>query len=374
MQKFNLMQVLPSFNSGGVEQGTLDVANYLASLNIKNHITSNGGKMLSYLNKQNINHHQLPVHSKNFLTKPFIARKLNRLIKNEKINILHIRSRSPAWLLPYIDKKNIKTVSTFHNIYGNENIIKNLYNKQLGRVDNIIAISDYVKEEIIKNYNFLPNKIKVINRGIDVNIFNKKTIKENEFITFLKKYSIDATKKIILFPGRLTNWKGQIEFLQIVESFKDKEIMFYFVGDDKNKSYLNKFIKEINKKFLNTNCRILGHLNHKDLQNMYQCSDIIVSAPLKPEGFGRTVAEALSMEKIILAYNFGGVANQLKLLDPLYKIKPLDIEDLINKINIVLELDINIINKMGEKARQHIIGNFSKEIMFKSYFNIYSEL
>ena len=107
---------------------------------------------------------------------------------------------------------------------------------------------------------------------------------------------------------------------------------------------------------------------------MYQCSDIIISAPLQPEGFGRTVTEALSMEKIVLAYNFGGVGNQLKLLDPLYKIQPLDIEDLINKINIVLELDINIINKMGEKARQHIIDNFSKEIMLKAYFNIYSEL
>ena len=110
---------------------------------------------------------------------------------------------------------------------------------------------------------------------------------------------------------------------------------------------MNKLIKEINKKKLNTNCRILGHLNHNDLQNMYQCSDIIISAPLQPEGFGRTVTEALSMEKIVLAYNFGGVKNQLKLLDPLYKIKPLDIEDLINNTyrDLLIKLTQNLLDK-----------------------------
>ncbi len=374
MQKINLIQVLPSFNSGGVEQGTLDLANYLASLNIKSYITSNGGEMQKYLNKKFVNHIKLPVHSKNFFLMPFIARKLNKIIRNEKINILHIRSRAPAWLLPYLDKKNIKTVSTFHNVYGQENLLKKFYNKQLGNVDKVIAISEYVKKEIVKSYNIEESKIKVINRGIDTKFFDANINDEEKFISFLKKNNIDANKNIVLFPGRLTSWKGQIEFLNIVQQFKDYPIVFYFVGDNKNQSYSKKFLNEIKRKDLSKCCRILNHLNHNDLKNMYACCNLVISAPLKPEGFGRTVSEALAMKKIVLAYNFGGVKNQLEKLDSLYKVNPHDYNDLKDKIHNVLKLENNTVNNMGEVARKHIIENFSKEIMLKSYNNFYLEL
>ena len=179
MKKFNLMQIVPSLQSGGVEQGTIDVANYLASLKIQNNISSNGGKMVSYLDNKFVRHNLIPVNSKNFFLMPFVANKINRIINKESINILHFRSRAPAWLLPYINKKNLKTVSTFHNIYGNENIFKKFYNKQLSRVNEIIAISDYVKKEIIKIYNIKPEKITVINRGIDTNFFDSTNYNEN---------------------------------------------------------------------------------------------------------------------------------------------------------------------------------------------------
>ena len=374
MDNFNLMQVLPTFNSGGVEKGTLDLSNYLASVGMHNHIASNGGPMLTYLNKKYVKHYTLPVHSKNFFLKPFVALKLNKIIRKQKINILHIRSRAPAWLLPYISKKNIKTVSTFHNVYGNENFVKSFYNKQLSKVDKVVAISNFVKKEIIKNYKINSDKITVVNRGIDTNIFNANTIEQNQLISFLKKFNIDTKKKIILFPGRLTNWKGQIDFLKIVSAFKDQSIIFYFVGDDKNKSYLKKLLNEINNNNLNENCRVLGHLQDNDLKMLYYFASLVVSAPLKPEGFGRIVSETLSMKKIILSYNFGGAQNQLEGLDSLYKIEPYNVEELINRINTVLNLDINTINKMGEVAREYVVNNFSKEIMLKSYMNFYLEL
>jgi len=374
MDKFKLMQILPSLQSGGVEQGTLDLANYLASQKIKNFIISNGGQMLSYLDKEYVDHKKLSVHKKNFFLMPFVAKKINKLLQNYDINILHIRSRAPAWLLPYINKKNIKTVSTFHNIYGNQNLIKKMYNKQLSNVDKIVAISNYVKKEIVKIYNINDNKITVINRGIDVDFLNGNINNQINFINFLKKYNIDREKKIILFPGRLTSWKGQIEFLKVVEFFKDHPLVFYFVGDDKNKSYLKKLIKEINNRKLNFNCKILGHLNKDEIKMMIKSSHIVVSAPLKPEGFGRIISESLSMKKIILAFNFGGAKDQLSSLDDIYKIKPADYKELISKIDIVLKYKEDHIFKMGEYARKHIVNNFSKKNMVESYLNFYREL
>ena len=374
MKKFNLMQVLPALKSGGVEHGSIDLANYLASLNIQNHITSSGGPLISHLKKKYVQHNLLKVNSKNFILMPFIAKKLNKLIKKSNVNILHIRSRAPAWLLPYIDKNNIKTVSTFHNVYGNQNFLKKIYNKQLSKVDRIVAISEYVKEEIIRIYEIESNKISVINRGIDINFFNDNINDQKNYFNFLKKYNIVNDKKIILFPGRLTRWKGQIEFLKIINFFRNSPIMFYFVGDDKNRSYLKKLTKKINENELNNNCKILGNLNKDELKMMYKSSNLVISAPLKPEGFGRTISETLSMQKIILAYNFGGAMNQLKMLDEIYKIKPSDQNDMINKINLSLNLDNNTVKGLGEKASKHVDLNFSKEQMLKSYFNLYQGL
>jgi len=374
MKKLKLMQILPSMRSGGVEQGTLDVANYLASLEIKNYICSNGGQMLSYLNKKNVTHINLPVHSKNFFMMPFVAKKINSILKKRGINILHFRSRAPSWLLPFLNNINLKTVSTFHNVYGNQNVFKRVYNSQLGKVDKIVAISNYVKYAIINNYNLNEEKITVINRGIDTDYFDSGVKKEENLIRFIKKFNIDLEKKIILYPGRLTAWKGQIEFLNIIEYFKGESVMFYFVGDDKNKSYLESFNKKINNKNLNIECRILGHLNKEELKIMYLCSNLVISAPLKPEGFGRVISESLSMKKIILAYNIGGAKDQLSSLDEIYKIENQDNNEMISKIKTVLNFDENHILNLGNIARNHVINNFSKKNMLSSYLNLYQEL
>ena len=374
MKIFNLMQIVPSLQSGGVEQGTVDLSNYLASLKIRNFIISNGGNLLSYLNKQYVEHSILPVHSKNFFKMPFTAKKVNNLLKKSEINILHLRSRAPAWMIPYLAKDNLKIVSTFHNVYGHENMIKKIYNKKLSKVDKIVAISSYVKNEITNLYKINPDKIKVINRGIDINFFDKDNINQEFFINFLKKNNISPDNKIILFPGRLTKWKGQIEFLNIVSALKDKKIIFYFIGDDKNTSYKNKFINEINKKNLNNVCRVLGNLNSEELKIMYKCSDIVISAPLKPEGFGRIISESLAMKKIILAYNYGGAKDQIDKLDDLYKLNPGQLNELKNRILKVLEMDQVTINNLGNIAREHVSKNFSKNLMLESYYNFYQEL
>jgi len=371
MKKFNLMQVVPSLQSGGVEQGTIDVANYLAETEINNYIASGGGQMLSYLNKRYVKHYTIPVYSKNFLKMPIVAKKINSIIKENNINILHIRSRAPAWLLPFIDKKNLTTVSTFHNVYGHQNTIKKLYNKGLAKTDYIVAISKYVKEEIVEHYNINQKKIIVINNGIDTDFYDAKINEEINFINFIKRKNILSDKKIILYPGRLTEWKGQLEFLNIVEKLKDSPYIFYFVGDDKNIIYTKKLTNEIRKKNLNYNCRILGHLDKNELKMMYHCSDLVISSPLKAEGFGRIISESLAMKKMIVAYNFGGVNNQLEGLDDIYKINPHNHEELKKRIQLIISSSSENFYKLKQSGREHIVRYFSKKQMLEKYFNLY---
>ena len=133
---------------------------------------------------------------------------------DQNVNIVHVRSRAPAWILSFIKNKNFKTISTFHNVYSGNSYFKKIYNKQLSKVDQIVAISNYVKNEICTKYNLDSKKIKVINRGVDVKYFEKQIL-DSEIDKIINKFQIDISKKLILYPARLTNWKGQIEFLEI---------------------------------------------------------------------------------------------------------------------------------------------------------------
>ena len=374
MKKFSLLQLLPALDSGGVEQGTVDLANFIGQSNLGSFVVSKGGKMESQLDRKTTKHITLPANTKNLFYMPFVANKLSKIIHTHNIDIVHVRSRAPAWLLQFINKKKFISVSTFHNIYGTDNFLKKYYNKSLGKVDHIIAISQYVKSQIINLYGLNENSIDVIHRGIDTEHFNPDNNNQNDIIRFLKKYEIPNDKKIILYPGRLTDWKGQINFLQIVENYKDDKLMFYFVGDDKNKSYHSKLVREIKNKNLSHICKIFGNLSKQDIKIMYFLSDLIISAPLKPEGFGRVISESLAMKKIILSYNFGGAKEQLKNLDNIFKITPKDQKELKIKIDKVLEFSKENISNIGNESRNHIINNFSKKKMLENYFSFYNSI
>ena len=374
MKDLRLLQIVPTLESGGVEQGTIDVANYIAEQSLHSIVSSNGGRMLVQLSRKNIKHINLPVHSKNPLVIFQNIKRIKNIILENKINLVHVRSRAPAWSVHYASKKLCQSVSTFHNVYGHQNPLKRYYNQGLCKVDKIVAISEYVKNSISNIYKINEKKITVIHRGIDTDLFDLNSKDEIKYLSFIKKYNLPDDKKILLYPGRLTKWKGQIEFLEILQSLDLNNIVCYFIGDDKNKNYKLKLQKEIYKRNLNTYCKILGHLSTENMRMMYKSADLIISAPLQPEGFGRVISEGLAMKKIVLCYNFGGPKEQIFGLDNIYAVEPHNKKQMLEKIKIVFNLSTNNKEQMGEIARQHIQKKFSKQIMLEKYFKFYQNI
>ena len=372
MSSFNVAQILPSLDSGGVERGTIDVANYLSELKLKNNIISNGGRLINEINKNYTAHFQLAVHSKNFFSYPIISNKLKRIIADQNINIVHVRSRAPAWIISLIKNKNFKTISTFHNVYSGHSYLKKIYNKQLSKVDQIVAISSYVKNEICTKYNLDSNKIKVINRGVDVKYFEKQIL-DSEIDRIIHKYQIDNSKKLILYPARLANWKGQIEFLEIFNKMQNNDFLLYFVGDTKNQSYTEKLQNRIQSLNLNHSCKIIGNQSRNDLKILYYLSSIVVLFPLQAEGFGRIISEALIMKKKILSFNYGGVKDQLEKLDEIYKVNPYKYSDIACKLQNILKLDNEKFSNISSQSKEYISKSFSKSQMVKSYVNLYEQ-
>ena len=373
MSSFNLVQIVPSLDSGGVERGTVDVANFLAEKKIQNFIITTGGKMITELDDNFTHVHKLPVASKNFFAYPFIGRKINKFIKANNIDIVHVRSRGPAWMINLMAKNNIKTIATFHNVYGGNSYLKKMYNKGLSKMDHLVAISDYVKETIVNKYNLQPNNISVINRGVDTEYFNQPIdvgIKDN----ILKTHQIDTAKKIILFPARITSWKGQLEFIDVIKKIDTQNILLLFAGDTKNESYTKLVQNKIEQNNLESVCKILGSVNQDEMRSLYQIADLSVSFPLRAEGFGRTVSESLYSKTPLLAFDYGGVKNQLSNLSEIFKVKPRDYQALPAKIEKLLSLSEDQKKEVLEGVQSFIASNFSKINMVNQYMKLYESL
>ena len=373
MSSFNLVQIVPSLDSGGVERGTVDVANFLAQKQIKNFIITSGGKMIKELDDNFVHVHQLPVSSKNFFSYPSIARKIYKFIQANNINLVHVRSRGPAWMINLMSKNNIKTISTFHNVYGGNSFIKKIYNKGLSKMDHLIAISDYVKETVIQKYNITNKNISVINRGIDTEYFNQP-INSDYKEDFINRHQIDKSKKIILFPARLTRWKGQLEFVDVIKKITTESILVLFAGDTKNDSYAKQLREKINKSNLNDTFKILGSINREEMRLLFDIADLSVSLPLRAEGFGRTISESLYSGTPVIAFNYGGAKNQLEHLSDFFKLTPQDYGSLPYKIDLLLNLSSNQKVKIFQNVKTVIENNFSKENMVNQYLEFYESV
>ena len=373
MSSINIAQLLPSLETGGVERGVVDLSNYLSNKRIKNHIISSGGRLEKNLNDKYTTHHKLNVRSKNFLLFPLIANEINNLLKKYKINILHTRSRGPAWMVNLISNKKFKTVSTFHNVYNGSSFIKKTYNKGLAQMDYIVANSNFVKEEIIEKYNLRNKDIKVIPRGVDIDFFNTSK-RYDEIDQFKYKIEFDKNKKIIFFPGRMTSWKGQKEFLKVIMRLQNDNYFFYFAGGATNKRYNEELKNEIKINKLDNVCKVLGSLNSLEFRCLLDLSHIVLSLPTSPEGFGRIVSEALSMNKVVFGFDYGGVRDQLKDLDPLFRIKPYDYDEIFLKIKKLENFSKDEINNLTKDTRKHVENNFSLKNMLESYENLYQSI
>ena len=373
MSSFNLVQIVPSLNSGGVERGTVDVANFLAEKKIKNFVITSGGNMIKELNDNFVHVHQLPVSSKNFFAYPSIGRKINKFIQANNINLVHVRSRGPAWMINLMSKNNVKTISTFHNVYGGNSLIKKIYNKGLSKMDHLIAISDYVKETVKQKYNITNKNISVINRGIDIEYFNEP-INNDDKEDFISRHQIDKSKKIILFPARLTRWKGQLEFVDVIKQITTDSILVLFAGDTKNENFTNQLREKINKSNAKNIFKILGSVDKKEMRILFDIADLSISVPLRAEGFGRTISESLYSGTPVIAFNYGGAKNQLEHLSDFFKSTPKDYESLPNKIDLLLNLSEDQKIKILQSVKAVIENNYSKENMVNQYLEFYESV
>ena len=379
--KIKVLQVIPKLGFGGAETGCYDLAHYLYEQDCKSYIATSGGELLKYVDKKKVKIIKLPVHSKNPILILLNSIILTLIILFLNINIVHARSRAPAWSCLIATKLTFrKLVTTFHGTYNFSSNFKKFYNSVMVRSDLLIAGSNFIFSHINDNYlKYLNSKKKflVIFRGINTEYFDQENLKKNSVSKLKTLWQIEDNSKVILLPGRLTSWKGQELFIEAINKFKklnaDVDFTAVILGNDQGRTVYKKKLERLVEQYNLTNdFRFIGKCEY--MPAAYMLADIVISSSIEPEAFGRVSVEAQSMKKPIIASNIGGsnetiIDNKTGIL-----FESGNAESLSKKINEIINLDTLTLELMGKEGRKNVINRFNIEKMCLNTYSEYKKL
>ena len=379
--KINVLQVIPKLGYGGAETGCYDVAHYLSEKECGSFIATASGELLKFIKKEKVKVFRLPVHSKNPILILFNALILSLIIIFYKINIVHARSRAPAWscyFACFLTNRNF--VTTFHGTYNFKSKLKKFYNSVMLRAKLTIAGSNFIFSHINENYNKYfskKKKLRVIFRGINVDYYNQKNISVLKQEQLKQEWKLASNKFIILMPGRLTYWKGQEKFIEalniLIQDYNFTNFEAIMLGSDQGRSvYKKKLINLVERYSLSKKIKFINHC--KEMPLAYSLADAVVSASIEPEAFGRIAVEAQAMGKPIIASNIGGSKETIlnKKSGFLYKFD--DPRELAKSLNTVIQLSEEELKLMGNEGRKNITKKFDVETMCETNLSEYKKL
>ncbi len=369
-----ILQILPALISGGVERGTVDMTAYLVQQGWNAIVVSSGGPMAREVESKGGTHITLSADSKNPLQILWNARVLSKIIRDHNVDIIHARSRAPAWsAFRAARKTGIPFVTSFHGTYNFTGKIKRWYNGIMTRGARIIAVSHFIESHIVANYGIDPAKIDVVPRGIDLVRFDPVRVHRDRVIKLASEWNIPDDKPIIMLPGRISRWKGQRELLLALSKLPHKNFYCVMIGSDHgHESYRQEIERLVGELGLEGSVKWAGEC--KDMPAAYLLADVVVSASQEPEAFGRVVVEAQAMGRPVIATNHGGSAETI--IDGetglLYPVD--DIDALSQMIGKVLTLNAQARERLAEMQIAHARAHYSREQMCEGEFAVYQKV
>jgi glycosyltransferase involved in cell wall biosynthesis len=368
-----VLQVVPSLDSGGVERGTVEIATALAAAGWTAYVASAGGTMERELARAGIAHIHLPLASKNPLTIRRNVGALARVIREHQIDIVHARSRAPAWSAWKAAKKTRRRfVTTFHNAYDTGAPFKHWYNSVMARGERVIAISEFVAAHAASEYGIGADRLRTIPRGVDMRLFDGDRVNGDRVADLAAKWRVPDGFSVVMLPGRLTRWKGGLDFIEAIARLGRRDLCCLLVGAEQRSGFRRELEAQIERYGLVGQFRIVEDC--RDIAAAYVLADVVVSASTDPEGFGRTIVEAQAMGRPVIATDHGGARETIIPGSTGWLVPPGDTGSMAAAIGEALGLDPASRTALARRARAHIAAGFTREAMCARTIEIYEEL
>ena len=370
--KYTIAQILPALNTGGVERGVVEISKALTENNFRSIVVSSGGHFESQLRRNGAIHYKLDVHSKNPLRWVKIRNQLKVILEEEKVDLLHLCSRAPAWIaFPLGSILDIPVITSVHMRFRRTNIFKKIYNSVLTKGDAIIAISKHIENSIKTVFPKVGHKINVIHRGVDLELFNPNNIKAGRIIAQSKILNLRDNVPVIVMASRPAMWKGYSVLITALSKVKeDFQCVLIGAGDGSTK-FQKILIDKIIKLKLEAKVKLLK--STRDIQAAMILGDIVVMPSLTPEPFGRVILEAQALGKIPIAFNHGGASETIINGKTGFLAEPLKIESLAENISLALNLKAIKKEKMGDYSKKFVSKNFSHNRMCNLTLSLYKQ-
>ena len=370
--KYTIAQILPALNTGGVERGVIEVSKSLVDNNFKSIVISSGGHMETQLRRTGSIHYTLDVNSKNPMKWRKIRKKLKFILEKEKVDLIHFCSRAPAWIgFPLGKILDIPVITSVHMRFRKSNYFKKIYNSILTRGDAIIAISNHIEMSIKSIFPKVSNKIKLIHRGVDLNLFDANKIKPARIIAQSKLIGIKDSIPVIVMAARPALWKGYLVLFEALSKVKNNFQCVLIGAADGNQKFQKQLINRIIKFNLEGKIKLVK--SSRDIQAAMILGDIVVMPSVTPEPFGRIIVEAQALGKIPIAFDHGGASETIIDGKTGFLAEANNASSLAEKISFALSLKDSKRQKMGEYSKKFVSKNFSHDRMCNLTISLYKQ-
>jgi glycosyltransferase involved in cell wall biosynthesis len=369
-----IMQIVPELGPGGAPQGCIDIAAEIARSGAQSIVVSNGGPRVHELERIGAVHINLPVDSKNPLVMWRNISALRKLIERYNVNIVHVRSRAPAWSAYCACKKTrAHFMTTCHAPYNINGEAKKFYNSSMAQGERVIAISHYVANYLREHYRLDDRTIRLIPRGIPMEKFHPTAVTPQRMVSLAQSWRVPDGANIVMLPGRITRWKGHSVLIDALEKINRPDLFCVIIGSDQGRKEYRKELEEsIETKGLAGRVRIVDHCN--DMPAAYMLATVVVFPSTDPEGFGRISVEAQAMGRPVIASDHGGAQETIIHGQTGWLTEPGNAGQLATAIEDALSLTQTQRSMLATRAMAHVAANFTKEQMADKTMNVYAEL
>lgn len=369
-----ILQVLPGLGGGGVERGTVEMASAIVRAGGVALVASSGGMHASSVERVGGRNIILPLASKNPHRIWKNAALLERVIREHGVEIVHARSRAPAWSAWIAARRTgVKFLTTFHGAYNESTVFKRSYNAVMAKGEIVIAISHFIAELVQRRYGTDPQRIRVIHRGVDPAIFDPALVSTQRMMKLNDAWRLEVGHPIVMLPGRISRWKGQDVLIEALALMRTRDACVVLVGDDQGRLRLVQELTALaERRGVSTRLRFVGHCD--DMPAALKLADVVVNPSTDPEAFGRVVIEAQSMGAMVVASDHGGAVETIEHDRTGWRFMPSDAQALADTLDYALSLTLEERQAMGAAARQSVMANYTTAEMQRKTLDVYREL
>ena len=369
-----IVQILPALNHGGVERGTLEIAESVIAAGGKAVVISAGGLLESRLERLGGTHFALPIGSKNPLRWPLLRSRVADILRQEKASLVHIRSRAPAWIaLPAARRLGIPVVTTLHGRFVASNPAKRIYNRIMTRGDTVIAISDYIAGEAKRQFPEVAEKLVTIHRGVDTEMFDPAAVPAQRVIALAEQLAVPDGVPIIMLPARPTAWKGFLVLVEALGKMEGKDFLALLVGAaEGDAGFQARLVSRIEALGLGGKVRLCPAV--RDMPAAMMLADVIAMPSVTPEPFGRVAIEAMAMGCPVVAFDHGGASETVVHGETGWLAKPNDSKSLAEALTAASSLGPRQRSRLAKAGRSRIETAFTTAMMARQTLSIYRRL